>query len=94
MPDHLHLLVEGSEQSDLSRFMKAFKQVTSFRYKQRVGQPLWQPSYYDHVIRNEQDAQQAFAYILENPVRAGLVDDIGDYPFLGGAWVREMLVAT
>jgi len=94
MPDHLHLLVEGSDGSDLSRFMKAFKQTTSFHHKERTGRSLWQRSYYDHVIRNEEDAQRAFAYVLENPVRAGLVEDVDDYPFLGGVLVREMLVAT
>jgi putative transposase len=94
MPDHLHLLVEGSDGSDLSRFMKAFKQTTSFHHKERTGKSLWQRSYYDHVIRNEEDEQAALAYILENPVRAGLVENFDEYPFLGGVWVREMLVAT
>ena len=47
MPDHLHLLVEGSEGTDLARFMKAFKQDTSFDYERRVGSALWQRSYYD-----------------------------------------------
>jgi putative transposase len=94
MPDHLHLLIEGSDESDLAAFIKSFKQTTSFNYKQRIGRPLWQRSYYDHLIRSERDAENALAYILENPVRAGLVEEFAQYPFLGGAWVREMLVAT
>ncbi len=94
MPDHLHVLVEGSAESDLTLFMKDFKQGTSFDYKQRCGKQLWQRSYYDHVIRNDEDEEAAFAYILENPVQAGLVENFDAYPYTGGDWVRDMLVAT
>ena len=94
MPDHLHLLVEGSEGSDLARLMKSFKQASSFDYKQRHGRPLWQRSYYDHVLRGPDELQPAVEYILGNPVRAGLVEDADTYPFSGGEIAGEMLVAT
>ncbi len=93
MPDHLHLLLEGSDGTDLAAFMKAFKQRTSFEHKQRTGQALWQKSFFDHIIRNEQDQQEILAYIRENPVRAGLVEHFDEYPFLGGA-LKDVLVAT
>jgi len=93
MPDHLHLLVEGSEGSDLAQLMKAFKQASSFEYKQRGGRPLWQRSYYDHVLRGPDELESAVEYILDNPARAGLVDDPRAYPFSGGE-VRDVLVAT
>jgi putative transposase len=94
MPDHLHLLVEGLESSDLARFMKAFKQASSFDHKRRVGRPLWQRSFYDHVVRGPDDVQCAVEYILGNPVRAGLADNPGDYPFSGGGLLTETPVAT
>ncbi len=94
MPEHLHLLVEGLENSDLTRLMKKFKQASSFDYKRRAGQPLWQRSYYDHVLRGSHEVQPAMEYVLDNPVRAGLVDNWSAYPFSGGAFVREMQVAT
>ena len=94
MPDHLHLLVEGSEESDLARLMKTFNQASSHDYRRRVGRPLWQRSYYDHVLRGSDELQPAIEYILENPIRAGLVDNVGAYPFSGGEALREMLVAT
>jgi putative transposase len=94
MPDHLHLLVEGSEGSDLAQFMKEFKQASSFDYKRRTERPLWQRSYYDHVLRGPDDLRCALDYILENAVRAGLVDKPGAYPFSGGEVLREVLVAT
>ncbi len=94
MPDHLHLLVEGSEGSELAWLMKSFKQASSFDYKQRNGRPLWQRSFYDHVLRGPDELQPALEYIMANPVRAGLVEDADTYPFSGGEIAREMLVAT
>ena len=94
MPDHLHLLVQGSEESDLAELMKKFKQASSFEHKQRTGRPLWQRSYYDHVLRGEKELGPAVQYILGNAVRAGLAQDPGDYPFLGGELLERTLVAT
>jgi putative transposase len=91
MPNHFHLLVEGSDDSDLAKFMKSFKQRSSHAYRQMTGQTLWQKSYYDHIIRNEDDKRESFLYILQNPLRAGLVENIEDYPFLGGVWIEGML---
>jgi putative transposase len=94
MPDHLHLLAEGSEGNDLAQLMKTFKQATAYDYKRRTGRPLWQRSYYDHVLRGSDELQPAIEYILQNPIRAGLVDNPGAYPFSGGDMLRGMLVAT
>jgi putative transposase len=94
MPDHLHLLVQSSEGSNLAQLMKTFKQATAYDYRRRVGRPLWQRSYYDHVLRGSDELQPAIEYILENPIRAGLVDNPGAYPFSGGDMLRDMLVAT
>jgi REP element-mobilizing transposase RayT len=44
---------------------------------------LWQPGFFDHVIRNEKDLQQNLAYIALNPVRAGYVTQPYFYPFTG-----------
>ncbi|MCH8901264.1 MAG: pyridoxal-phosphate dependent enzyme, partial [Chloroflexi bacterium] len=88
MPNHLHLLVEGSKASSLILFMKYFKQLSSHRYKQRTGRALWHRSYYDHVLRHEDDLYVAAEYIWNNPVRASLVQDHKSYPFSGP---RELL---
>jgi putative transposase len=83
MPDHLHLLLAGEENSSLKDFMKIFKQRSGFYFKQRYNAPLWQPSYYDHVSRKEESLEEVARYIFENPVRKGLVDDWREYPLLG-----------
>ena len=94
MPDHLHLLIQGSEGSDLAQLMKTFKQASSYDYKRRARRPLWQRSYHDHVLHGSAELQPAIEYILGNPARAGLTDSTRAYPFLGGDVLRDTLVAT
>ena len=69
MPDHLHLLVEGGAGSDLQQFVKDFRQRTGYAYRLVSGEPLWQKSYHDHVLRREEDVRDAARYIVTNPVR-------------------------
>ncbi|MBU1076047.1 MAG: transposase [Spirochaetes bacterium] len=84
MPDHLHFLSEGiSEQADLHKFIKLFKQVTSYCFKQNTGKMLWQLSYYDHILRKEENIKSVMKYILDNPVRKRLVNDWQEYPYSG-----------
>jgi putative transposase len=83
MPDHLHLLLEGAEDSKLIPFVQRFKQVTGHRSKAQQAEPLWQRSFYDHVLRAEEDIEGVAEYIWGNPVRAGLVADREAYPHWG-----------
>ncbi len=55
--------------------------------------PIVQNGYYDHVLRQEEDPRKVIAYLLANPLRAGLVRDVRQYPFWGsGVWERDQLV--
>ena len=84
MPDHLHLLIEGEhDDSDMRRFVSAYKQQAGFYYKKKRGSPLWQINYYEHVLRKEEDTKGVARYIFSNPMRKGLVEDFKDYTFLG-----------
>ena len=84
MPDHLHLLIEGEhDDSDMRRFVSAYKQQAGFYYKKKRGSPLWQINYYEHVLRKEEDTKGVARYIFSNPMRKGLVEDFKDYKFLG-----------
>ncbi len=84
MPDHLHILLMGNDaDSSLLSMMKRFKQRSSFHFQKRFGTTLWQRSYYDHAVRREEDIEIVARYILENPVRKGLVEDFLKYPFSG-----------
>jgi putative transposase len=84
MPDHIHLLVQGTaESSRLDRFMQRFKQLTGYHYKQRAGRQLWRRSYHDRVLRRDEDVHSAADYIWHNPVRAGLAASREEYLFSG-----------
>jgi putative transposase len=84
MPDHVHLLVEGTTQrADLRRFAKMSKQRSGAIHALRSRERLWQEGYHDHILRKDEDLKSVARYILENPVRAGLVRAPTEYPYLG-----------
>jgi putative transposase len=84
MPDHVHLIVRGAaESASLIAFMKRAKQLAGFHGRRVTGGPVWQPGYCDRVLRESEDTRIVVAYVLANPVRAGLVNAPGDYPFSG-----------
>ena len=86
MPDHAHVLAEAeSERSDFTAFVKRFKQTTGFAFRRECGQPLWQPGYHERVLRNDEVTEAVVRYILENPIRAHLSTELGEYPFAGSA---------
>ena len=70
--------------------MNVWKQRTAFNYARRGGGRLWQVGYFDHVLRSDEDLGRHILYILGNPVRAGLTQTIGEYPFAGcdPGWLR------
>jgi len=82
MPDHLHLLVIGKDdKSNLKKFINLFKQKSGYWFKKNYNMNLWHISYYDHILRKEESIENVASYILENPVRKGLVSDFREYPF-------------
>jgi putative transposase len=84
MPDHVHLLVEGDAPSaDVRRFVWRVKQRSGYAYQRLVAARLWQRSWWDRVLRSEQQTWEVVCYLLENPVRAGLVERPLDYPYSG-----------
>ena len=86
MPDHVHLLLTGtSPDSDLRRLINLWKQGTGYIHQQVTRSRLWQGGYFDHVLRGEEDRTDVIRYLLANPIRAGLVDHLRDYPFWGSS---------
>jgi REP element-mobilizing transposase RayT len=84
MPDHLHLLVVGEvDQSNLKKFISLFKQESGYWFKKNCTEDLWHSSYYDHTLRNDEDIEKVASYILQNPVRKGIVSDSREYSFSG-----------
>lgn len=81
MPNHLHFLCTGYDNANLIRFVQKFKSSTAYYYKKRCGERLWQRGYYDRILRESDDRYFAVEYIMDNPVRAGLVEKCNEYPF-------------
>jgi putative transposase len=96
MPDHMHALVDGTRaDSHFLKFVAMFKQRTAFKHARHRGQALWQEGFFEHVLRSEDDVQGIAAYIVENPIRAGLCRDFSEYPFLGsGRYTLEQLATA
>ena len=73
--------------------MNSWKQKPATHTHARPGSKLWQNGYYDHVLRKDEDRLGIIAYLLSNPLRAGLVSDLRRYPFWGsGVWERDQLL--
>ena len=84
MPDHVHWVCEAQHAgASLPRFVSMFKQRTGFAWHQRTGVRLWQKGYWERVLRVNDNSLSIARYIIENPVRAGLVRDARDYRYVG-----------
>ena len=95
MPDHLHLVVRGLEEtSDLKRFVRAAKQLSGYHWSQvNEGKRLWQRYEYDRILRDYEAVRNAVKYLLDNPLRGKLVRTVDAYPFIGSmVYAREDLV--
>ena len=83
MPDHLHVIVSpGASALPLSKFLNVFKGRTTrvFKYKENLKK-IWQRSAFDHVIRTEENLKAVIEYIMNNPVRKGIVQKADEYPY-------------
>ena len=83
MPDHLHWLMQLREGQSLSQVVRAVKAVTSHR----LGKGIWQKGFHDHALRRAEDLADVARYIVANPLRAGLVERLGDYPHWDAVWL-------
>jgi putative transposase len=88
MPDHLHWLFR-LEAASLERVMACLKgrsARTINAHLQRHG-PVWQRGYHDRALRHDEAMRPIARYLVANPLRAGLVNDIGEYPYWDAAWL-------
>ena len=84
MPDHFHTIITGNgPEANLKTCMDKYKQKTGYWLSKNITDRKWQKDYYDHILRDEENLEIQVKYILNNPVRAGLVDNWKDYPFKG-----------
>jgi REP-associated tyrosine transposase len=91
MPDHLHLLVQGTdEEAILLPFIKLARQRASHASRRSRAGILWQDGYFERTLRHDEDLTSVAAYIAHNPVRAELIERAEDWPFSGGTILDAM----
>ena len=89
MPDHLHWLIhlESIPLSQLMQNVKSRSAIAINRVSGRTGERVWQKGFHDHALRAEEDLQAVARYVVANPLRAGLVGRLGDYPLWDAVWL-------
>jgi putative transposase len=83
MPDHVHLFVQGDDQFNLSSWIGGLKRALSVAVQSDRGRPMWQPGFFDHLLRSDESYDGKWQYVRENPVRAGLAPIADDWPHQG-----------
>ena len=76
MPDHAHVLFSVSGDC-LSGLLRDYKRATA-----RISGVRWQRNFFDHRLRDNESAAQKYDYIRQNPVRAGLIGQENDWPYI------------
>ena len=84
MPNHVHLVaVPLRPELPLHQIIKSVKTYSAKQVNAHLGRTgrFWQREYYDHVVRNEKELRNIIAYVLENPVKAGLCETWEQWPY-------------
>jgi putative DNA methylase len=90
MPNHVHSLMtrfEAYELSDILHSLKSFTAHEANNLLSRNGQ-FWIEDYFDRYIRNQEHFEKTVNYIENNPVKAGLCLEPGDWPY-SSAWFKK-----
>ena len=88
MPDHFHWLIELQKLS-LPKLVARTKSRITVAVNRQTGREgmLWQPGFHDRALRKEEDLPAMARYVVANPLRARLVEKIGDYPLWDAVWL-------
>ncbi|MGE3315448.1 MAG: transposase [Planctomycetaceae bacterium] len=81
MPDHVHLLLRTLPGIELPRIMKGIKGVSArlINQSRKTRGEIWQDESWDRVVRDAADFDEKLRYMVDNPIKAGLVDDTTRY---------------
>lgn len=87
MPNHFHLVIDTSDEIRYTKplyailhSLKSFTGNEANKVLSRKG-TFWQEESYDHVIRDAREFKNTITYTLENPVKAGLAEERGKFPY-------------
>ena len=77
MPDHLHALIGVYARTSLGQLIRDYKRITA-----KIAGIKWQRNFFDHRLRHDESLAEKFAYVCQNPVRAGLIRSENDWPYI------------
>ena len=89
MPDHAHFVITPAEDRSVSPgdFAAGLKRLLR---KKLIVQPWeWQRGCFDRLLRSDEDLHNKWNYVEQNPVRAGLVESVADWPFYLGSIAEQ-----
>jgi REP element-mobilizing transposase RayT len=84
MPDHLHLVMSPANDFGVSQLVRNLKTYTTKLAQEKgLNGKLWQKSFYDHIIREDESLLKICEYVLANPVRKGLAGRAEEWAYSG-----------
>jgi len=94
MPDHWHGLVRLKNLGDLCVAMRQAKgsSAREVNLVREGGGQVWSRAFHDHALRRNDDVLRCARYVIANPLRAGLVERIGDYPYWDAIWLEHTAI--
>ena len=91
MPNHVHVLISHNEDVKLSTIIKSWKSYSAHNINRALGRKgqLWMQDYFDRFVRDDEHLFATTKYIVENPVRAGLVESASKWRWSSGFMNQE-----
>jgi putative transposase len=85
MPDHAHLFCAPAEfpPSALQKWVEYWKSNSARHWHNPKHAPVWQRHFWDTQLRREENYNEKWQYVVQNPVRAGLVTRADEWPYQG-----------
>jgi putative transposase len=85
MPDHVHLFCAPNTQisEPLPLWTAFWKSECARTWPRREDCPIWQRHFWDTQLRRGESYDEKWEYVSANPVRAGLVTRVEDWPYQG-----------
>jgi REP element-mobilizing transposase RayT len=77
MPDHVHLIASFPRDKSMDVVVREWKKFVA-----RSCGIRWQRDFFDHRLRGDEGFAEKATYIESNPVRAGLVSNAADWPYV------------
>lgn len=96
MPNHVHVVLTLSEGEELCKTVQSIKSFSAREIHRVLGGEgrLWQPDYFDRILRDERHFEKAVQYVEWNPVKAKLATDMWQYAWSSAFPSNERRLCT